>query len=195
VVELAKVARDNRQQVELALGVKVRANDSDTALVGALLRSFGITTTPQRTGSTCRMYGADSQQLSLVRAAADRLRRKGSGLAPPSAGKGAALNNPACGGAPSAAPCGAPPPSSLWSPPAAGPGQPRPGAPSCEQLPLAVATDGHLPAQRAGGAGPSSPAPQRSEAPAHNPWRVSRSGPGAAAIRRYASGPPAPSSR
>ena len=170
VVELAKLARDNRQQVELALGLKIRSNDTDTALVGALLAHFGITTTSRRSGSTSRMYGADSEQLSLVRAAANRLQRRGSAQAPPSAEKGASLNKTACGGAP----------------PAAALASPHQQAASCEQIPLALATDGHLPAQRKGGAGASSQAPQRSNPPPPIPWSAGGRGHRAATSRRYA---------
>jgi hypothetical protein len=157
VVELARLARLNRQQLEQALGLKIKANDTDMGLVGALLRSFGITTTEKRRGSTSRMYGADADQLSLLRAAADRLQRKGLGQAPPSAGKGAALNKTACGGAP------LPELVSPW----------RRGA-SCEQL--ALATDGHGPTELPGGASASKAPERESQSPPHHPWRPSRAG-------------------
>jgi hypothetical protein len=168
VVKLAKLARDNRQQLELALGLKVRANDTDTALVGALLTSFGITTEAKRTGSTSRMYGADSQQLGLVRAAADRLRRKHSGQAPPSAGEGRFANKTACGGAPQQQPLA----------------EPLEQAASCEQLPLLADSNEQGPVQCAAGSCASSQAPPRGPAPSPNPWRPGGRGHRAAAIQQ-----------
>jgi hypothetical protein len=176
VVELAKLARDNRQQLELALGLKIKANDTDTALVGALLASFGITTTASRSGSTCRSYGADSQQLSLVRAAADRLRCKHSDLAPPSAGEERFANKTACGGAPPTAASGAP----QQDPLAEAPEQ----AASCEQLQLLADSNGQSPVQCAAGSCASSQAPPRSPAPPANPWHPGGRGHRAAAIRQ-----------
>jgi hypothetical protein len=167
VVELAKLARENRQQLELALGLKIKANDTDTALVGALLTSFGITTTASRSGSTCRSYGADSQQLSLVRAAADRLRCKHSDLAPPSAGEGRFANKTACGGAPQQQPLA----------------EPLEQAASCEQLPLLADSNGQGSVQCAAGSCASSQAPPRGPAPSPNPWRPGGRGHRAAAIQ------------
>jgi hypothetical protein len=154
VLELAQRARDHRQQVELALGVRIKARDTDTALVGALLLSFGITTSSKRTGSTCRMYGAEADQLSLVRACADRLRRKGSGQAPPSADKGASLKKTAAGGAPQQQ----------------APARPWPAPAQCEQLSLATATDAQGSAQRAGGCSASKAPAQSCRSSAHVPW-------------------------
>jgi len=168
VVELAQRARDNRQQVELALGLKIRANDTDTALVGALLLSFGITTSSKRTGSTCRMYGADADQLSLVRACANRLRQKGCAQAPPSAEKSASLNKTTRGGAPQQQA-----PARAWPAPA-----------QCEQLTLSTATNGHLSTQCEGRSGPSkAPAPNR-QGSAHHPRSLGSPGAGAAASRQ-----------
>ena len=65
--ELAKKARDYRLIVGRGLGLTIKAGDTDTALVGALLRSYGITTTPSRRGSGARMYGADNKQLDILR--------------------------------------------------------------------------------------------------------------------------------
>lgn len=155
VVELARVARDNRQQLELALGLKIKANDTDTALVGALLASFGITTEAKRTGSTSRNYGADADQLRLVQAAADRLRRKHSGQAPPSAEKGAALNKTARGGVPQQQPLVEPPEQAAL----------------CEQLPLLVDSNGQSPIQCEAGSCASGQAPPRGSAPPASPWR------------------------
>lgn len=132
VVELAKLARDNRQQVEQVLGLKIRSNDTDTALVGALLLHFGITTTSKRIRADApRKYGADRQQLQELEACSNRLRQKGSDLVPPSAEKGAALNKTTCGGtSPQQVP------KSPWAAPA-----------PWEQLPLSLAADRHLPGQ------------------------------------------------
>jgi hypothetical protein len=160
VVELAKRARDHRQQVELALGLRIKANDTDTALVGALLQSFGITTTAKRTGSGPRMYGADADQLSLVRACANRLRQKGCAQAPPIAEKGASPNKTACGGAPQQQ----------------APARPWPAPASWGQLPLSVAIDAHGSTQREGGCGPSKAPAQGGRGPAHAAWGPS--GPG-----------------
>lgn len=169
VMELAQRARDHRQQVEMVLGLKIRANDSDTALVGGLLASFGITTTDKRSSATSpRMYGADADQLRLVRACSDRLRCKGTGLVPPSADKGASLNKTACGGTT---------PHQPPEPPWHGPAQ-------WEQLPLATATNGHLPAQCSGGTGASKAPAQGGEGSPHHPWHPCRSGAGAAASRK-----------
>jgi len=168
VVELARVARDNRQQIELALGLKLRANDTATALVGALLGSFGITTEAKRTGSTSRMYGADQQQLSLLRAAANRLQRRGSAQAPPSAEKGASLNKTACGGAHQQEPLA----------------ERLEQAASCKQLPLLADINGEGAVQCAGGSCASGQAPPRSSAPPANPWCAGGRGHRAAAIRQ-----------
>lgn len=88
VEKLAAMARQHRREVEQA-GLTVRANDSDVALVNSLLLSFGITATSKRRGSTSRIYAADPAQLEAVVAAANRLRQKASGQAPPTAGNGA----------------------------------------------------------------------------------------------------------
>jgi hypothetical protein len=89
VKELAKLARKHRLALQQGLGLSVRANDSDVALVNSLLLSFGITATSKRRGSTARVYAADPAQLEAVVAAANRLRQKASGQAPPSVGNGA----------------------------------------------------------------------------------------------------------
>jgi len=175
-VRVARLARQHRQQLELALGLKVRANDTDTALVGALLASFGITTESKRKGSTTRMYGADSQQLSLVRAAANRLQRKALGQAPPSAGEGASLNKTARGGAPPTAGRGAPHQQSL--------ARPLEQGASFEQLQLAADSNGNHPVQCEAGRSASNEAAPRSEAPPPNPWRAGGRGDRAAASRR-----------
>lgn len=151
VQELARRARQCRLQVQRNLGLTIKANDTDTALVGALLRSYGITTTPSRRGSGARMYGGDSQQLSILRAAADRLRRKLSGQAPPSADKGASLNKTACGGAPPAEPLPAP---HQQEPEVASPWR---VAASFSQL--AIAINDHHPTQCPGAGGASGAAP------------------------------------
>jgi hypothetical protein len=100
LVELAAKARRYAKAIEQGLAIRIRANDTDTALVGALLLSYGITTTSRRTGSSARNYGADADQLKLLREAAGRLQRKGLGLAPPNAVLEGFANKPACGGAP-----------------------------------------------------------------------------------------------
>ena len=102
LVELAAKARRYAKAIEQGLTIRIRANDTDTALVGALLLTYGITTTSQRSGSTARKYGADAEQLKLLREAAERLQRKGLGLAPPSAVLEGFANKTACGGAPPA---------------------------------------------------------------------------------------------
>lgn len=99
VQKLAEKARKQRLQVGRNLGLTIKAKDTDTALVGALLRSYGITTTATRRGSEARMYGADREQLQQLKATAERLRCKLSGQAPPRAEKGASLNKTARGGA------------------------------------------------------------------------------------------------
>lgn len=162
VVGLAQRARDNRQQLELALGVRIKANDTDTALVGALLASFGITTEAKRTGSASRTYGAEAEQLRLVQAAANRLQRKHSGQAPPGAEKGALPIKTTCGGAPPSMPLGAPNQQPL--------AQPLEQAASCEQLPLLADSNGQSPIQCAAGPCASGKAPPRSSAPPTNPW-------------------------
>ena len=100
VQKLAEKARERRLLVGRNLGLTIKAKDTDTALVGTLLRSYGITTTTTRRGSEARMYGADREQLQQLKATADRLRQKLSGQAPPRAEKGASLNKTARGGAP-----------------------------------------------------------------------------------------------
>ncbi|MCP9905543.1 DUF3854 domain-containing protein [Cyanobium sp. BA5m-21] len=102
LIELAAKARRYAKAIEQGLAIRIRANDTDTALVGALLLSYGITTTSQRSGSNARNYGADAEQLQLLREAAERLQRKGLGLAPPSAVLEGFANKTACGGAPPA---------------------------------------------------------------------------------------------
>lgn len=102
LVELAAKARRYAKAIEQGLAIRIRANDTDTALVGALMLSYGITTTSQRSGSSARNYGADADQLKLLREAAGRLQRKGLGLAPPSAVLEGFANKTACGGAPPA---------------------------------------------------------------------------------------------
>ena len=94
LVKLAAMARQHRNEVGQALGITVRANDSDVALVNSLLLSFGISSTSKRRGSSARIYAADAAQLEEVVAAANRLRHKGSGQAPPSAVEGAFAYNP-----------------------------------------------------------------------------------------------------
>lgn len=130
--ELARQTRNNRQQVEQVLGLKIRANDTDTALVGALLLHFGITTTSKRIRADApRKYGADREQLQELQACSNRLRQKGSDLVPPSAIKGASLNKTTCGGtSPQQAS------KSPWAAPA-----------PWEQLRLSLAADRHLPGQ------------------------------------------------
>lgn len=100
VVGLAAKARRYAKAIEQGLGLRIRANDTDTALVGALLLSYGITTTSQRSGSSARNYGADVDQLKLLRETAERLQRKALGLAPPSAVLKSFANKTARGGAP-----------------------------------------------------------------------------------------------
>jgi len=157
LVELAAKARRYAKAIEQGLGLRIRANDTDTALVGALLLSYGITTTSRRTGSSARNYGADADQLKLLREAAERLQRKGLGQAPPSAVLEGFANKTACGGAP---------PEELassWLKRA-----------SCKQL--AIATDGHHPTQlQGGGAASEAPAGSRHRPPHHH-WGTSGSG-------------------
>ena len=140
LVELAAKARHYAKAIEQGLAIRIRANDTDTALVGALLLSYGITTTSQRSGSSARNYGADADQLKLLREAAGRLQRKGLGLAPPSAVLEGFANKTACGGA---RPLEV---AMSWHRPA-----------SCNQL--AIAIDAHHPAQCEGAGGASGAAP------------------------------------
>ncbi len=125
LVELAAKARRFAKAIEQGLGIRIRANDTDTALVGALLLSYGITTASRRSGSSARNYGADADQLKLLREAAERLQRKGLGQAPPSAVLDGFANNTACGGAP----------------PSASPGQPQLESSLWEQLPIREPVD------------------------------------------------------
>jgi hypothetical protein len=85
VKALAAAARRHQKEVGLALGLTVKAKDSDTALVGALLQHFGITTALVKKTATSRYYGAERGQLALVKITADRLQQKGSGLVAPGA--------------------------------------------------------------------------------------------------------------
>ena len=98
VVELAQKARQFAKAIEQGLGLRVRSNDKDAALVNSLLISLGITATAKRRDSEARTYAADSQQLQQLQATADRLRQKLSGHTPPSAEKKASPNKTACGG-------------------------------------------------------------------------------------------------
>lgn len=139
VKELAEKARKYRLIVGRCLGLTIKSSDTDVALVGALLRSYGITTTASRRGSEARMYGGDSQQLRVLRETANRLRRKLSAQAPPIADKSASLNKTACGGAPIQAS-----ESSLKTPQLEA---------SFDQL--AIAINGYHPAQCQGAAGAS----------------------------------------
>jgi hypothetical protein len=157
LVELAAKARRYAKAIEQGLAIRIRANDTDTALVGALLLTYGITTTSQRSGSNARNYGADAEQLQLLREAAERLQRKGLGLAPPSAVLEGFANKTACGGAP---------PAELASP--------WLKRASCKQL--AIATDGHHPTQLQGG-GAASEAPKGGRhRPPHHHWGTSGAG-------------------
>jgi hypothetical protein len=54
LVELAAKARRFAKAIEQGLGIRIRANDTDTALVNALLLSNGITTASRRSGSSAR---------------------------------------------------------------------------------------------------------------------------------------------
>lgn len=165
LVELAAKARHYAKAIEQGLGLRIRANDTDTALVGVLLLSYGITTTCRRTGSSARNYGADADQLKLLREAAERLQRKGLGQAPPSAVLEGFANKTACGGAP---------PEELASP--------WLKRASCKQL--AIATDGHGSAQLQGG-GAASEAPKGSRhSPPHHHWGTSGAGHRGPAIRQ-----------
>lgn len=157
LIELAAKARRYAKAIEQGLGIRIRANDTDTALVGALLLSYGITTTSRRTGSSARNYGADADQLKLLREAADRLRCKGLGQAPPSAVLEGFANKSACGGAP---------PAELANPWC----RPR----SCEQL--AIATSGHSSAQLQGGSAASETAQGSRRRPPHHHWGPGGSG-------------------
>jgi hypothetical protein len=164
LVALAAKARHFAKAIAQGLAIRVRANDTDTALVGALLLSYGITTTASRTRSSARDYGADADQLKLLREAAERLQRKGLGQAPPSAVLEGFANKTACGGAP---------PEELASP--------WLKRASCKQL--AIATDGHHSTQLQGG-GAASEAPKGSRhRPPHHHW-----GTGGAGHRGPASG-------
>lgn len=129
LVELADKARRFAKAIEQGLGIRIKANDTDTALVGVLLASYGISTTNQRSGSSARNYRADVDQLQLLREAAERLQHKGLGLAPPSAVLGRFANKSACGGAPS--------------------GKAQKQAPTCRQL--AIDSNGHSATQLPGG--------------------------------------------
>jgi hypothetical protein len=95
VKALAQRVRFYQWQVQTVLGLTVQAKGSDTALVGSLLQSLGITTSSQRRGSGLREYSADKDQLRLLLTTSERLQRKRSGLAPPLPEKGAVLNKPA----------------------------------------------------------------------------------------------------
>jgi hypothetical protein len=157
LVELAAKARRYAKAIEQGLAIRIRANDTDTALVGALLLSYGITTTASRTRSSARDYGADADQLKLLREAAERLQRKGLGQAPPSAVLEGFANKTACGGAP---------PEELASP--------WLKRASCKQL--AIATDGHGSTQlQGGGAASEAPAGSRHRPPHHH-WGTGGSG-------------------
>ena len=149
LVELAAKARRYAKAIEQGLGIRIRANDTDTALVNALLLSYGITTTSQRSGSSSRNYRADAEQLQLLREAAERLRCKGLGHAPPTAVLEGFANKTACGGAALQKP-------SPWRRTA-----------SCEQL--AIATDDHHAAQlQSGCAASQTPSGGRRRPPHHH---------------------------
>lgn len=151
LMELAAKARRYAKAIEQVLAIRIRANDTDTALVGALLLSYGITTTSQRSGSSARNYRADADQLKLLREAAERLQRKGLGLAPPSAVLESFANKTACGGAP---------PAELASP--------WTKRASFKQLSIAI--NGYYPTQLQGG-GAASKAPEGSRhRPPHHHW-------------------------
>jgi hypothetical protein len=163
LVALAAKARRFAKAIEQGLGIRIKANDTDTALVGALLLSYGIITTSRRARSSARSYGADADQLKLLREAAERLQRKGLGQAPPSAVLEGFANKTACGGAP------VPELASPWR-----------RAASCEQL--AIATSGNDAAQlQSGGAASKAPTGSRHRPPHHH-W-----GPGGAGHRGPAS--------
>lgn len=156
VVELAKQARHYQVDLQKALGLTIKANDTDTALVGALLAGFGITTSAKRAGSTSRIYGADGDQLALIRSTAERLRRKHFRQAPPIADLGRFANKPL--------------------EVEQGLDTDQHHAAPCLQLPLAIATNGHHPAQHSGGGGASSEAPPGRHRPPLHPWGTGGAG-------------------
>jgi hypothetical protein len=157
LVALAAKARHFAKAIEQGLAIRIRANDSDTALVGALLLSYGITTTASRTRSSARNYGADADQLKLLREAAERLRCKGLGQAPPSAVLEGFANKTACGGAPLEE--------------LANPWLKRA---TCEQLSLA--TNGDHPTQLQGAGGASKAPAGSRHRPPHHHWGPGGSG-------------------
>ena len=101
VKALAAAARHHHQQLEQVLGIKARKNDSDSAVVAGLLRHFGITTALVRKTATTREYGADAEQLELIKNTADRLRHKEADAVAPSA---AGVNQTTSGATKSSAP-------------------------------------------------------------------------------------------
>ncbi len=81
VVKLAEAARQCRQSLELAMGLKVRAEEkkeSNASLVGRLLRHFGITTAIAKTVKGERFYGAKADQLQMIKDCSKRLQQQAS---------------------------------------------------------------------------------------------------------------------
>jgi len=83
ICELAGKARQHAHQLEMVLGLKVRINDSNTALVAALLRHYGITTTRSRKVRGRRSYTAEPGQLGKLTECSERLRCRASGEGAP----------------------------------------------------------------------------------------------------------------
>jgi hypothetical protein len=184
VQALAAKARNYRNIIKNMLGISITtapkppAKDAEawegqkegapdptaTKVVGELLASVGITTTSQRSGSSARNDGADAEQLKLLREAAERLQRKGLGLAPhPAVLEGFANKTATCGAC-------LPELASPWLKRA-----------SCKQL--AIATDGHHSTQLQGGGGASKAPASSRHRPPHHHW-----GPGGSGNRGPASG-------
>jgi len=78
VVAMAEKARRHAIACRQAFGITITDRQSNTEVVGKLLRHFGITTTFKRSGSNERSYQADMAQVELLVATANRLRHKAS---------------------------------------------------------------------------------------------------------------------
>jgi hypothetical protein len=172
VQEIAAAARRHRNEIALGIGItitpapKLQPDQPDTTVtrvVGDLLLSYGITTASTRIGKGPRSYRADASQLHTLRATANRLRQKHSGLAPYPPVLGASLNKTAGCGATQE--------------------KPLPAPASCEQLALSVTSGTHYTAQREGASGPSREAAQGRHRTPHTPRISGGASAGAIPIR------------
>ena len=77
-IALAEKAKRHAIACRQAFGLTISEKDSTVAIVGKLLKHYGITTISHRTGSKQRSYLVDVKQLGLVVATAKRLQEQAS---------------------------------------------------------------------------------------------------------------------